>query len=50
MSDVEIFFYRVQARNGGNLQWSDLNWQQQELFIRAINTIMILTSGDKSNG
>lgn len=45
MSDVEKLFYAVQAKTGGNFQWSDLNPIDQMQFVEAINIILRLTQG-----
>lgn len=39
ISDVEQFFYAVQAKLGGNLRWEQLGPQEQFIFVNAINVI-----------
>jgi len=39
LSDVEKFFYAAQAKLGGNLQWSDLQPQDQMQFVQAVNIL-----------
>lgn len=47
MSDVEKFFYAIQAKIGGNLQWSDLDPLAQMQFVQAINSILQATGARK---
>lgn len=47
MSDVEKFFYAIQEKLGGNLQWSDLDPFAQIQFVQAINSIIQATSAQK---
>ena len=44
MSDIEKFFYAVQAKQGGNLLWEHLNPTAQIQFVHAVNIIFQLTS------
>lgn len=42
MSDVEKFFYAVQAKLGGNLRWEQLGPQEQFIFVNAVNVITMV--------
>lgn len=40
MSDVEQYYYKLQAQLGGTTKWEDLSTQQQHTLIAAINIIL----------
>lgn len=48
LSEVEKFFYAAQAKLGGNLQWSDLQPQDQYQFVSACNILTQICSAKKS--
>lgn len=47
LSQVEAFFYAAQKKLGGNLQWSDLQPQDQIQFVQACNILTQICSFTK---
>lgn len=47
MSDVEKFYYAVQAKLGGNLKWEELTGEHQRAFVHGVNLIKAIAEARK---
>jgi hypothetical protein len=45
MSDVEHFYYNIQAKLGGNIPWNSLDPMMQMQITQAINLLLQIASG-----
>ena len=47
MSDVERFYYAIQAKLGGSVPWNSLHPIQQGQFVQALNAILQICSSNQ---